>query len=367
MRFLAHMPITPIKLYTPNGSKLISKIRTAANTEIAKIETHFGKGLTTITTDFDKNGQPLKRIVEKREGKTKEKTVYTYEGIFSVRRRTKIDKFINNKYVQTTIKAEVLQNTNNQPFLTRRIFTTTPIKNKSRKETQIIEELSTHKHRKYIRTTAIRDKKGELSNKTIEGNIDKLKELTKQHYLYFRSYSLKDFLISIIPHAKNKQNVQNRNIDYIFGSLNEQVLANSTSVDGFGTIKFDMDKLLRQSAIVDTVNHEHRHQYQDSLIEKFKTKGFKGLLNKIFHPFQYNYSRKCAYAKNNYTSSTVDQKKYFRNFLEIDARRAADTAKQEFLAETMLLDEIFPHSKELFTGNDEFFKAVMRLCSKRTT
>ncbi len=361
------MSITPAKLYTPNGSRLISKIRTAANTEIAKIETNFGKGLTTITTDFDKNGQPLKRIIEKRKGKTKEKTVFTYEGNYSARRKTKINKFINNKYVQTIIKAEVLQNTNNQPFLTRRIFTTNPIKNKSRKETQIIEELSTHKHRKYIKTSAIRDKKGELSNKTIEGNIDKLKQLKKQHYLYFRSYSLKDFLISIIPHSRNKQKVQNRDIEYIFDPLHEKVLANSTSVEGFGTIKFDMDKLLRQSTIVDTVNHEHRHQYQDSLIEKFKTKGFKGLLNKIFHPFKYNYSQKCAYAKNNYTSSTVDQKKYYSNFLEIDARIAADKAKKEFLAETMLLDDIFPHSKELFTGNDEFFKIIMQLSSKRTT
>lgn len=54
------------------------------------------------------------------------------------------------------------------------------------------------------------------------------------------------------------------------------------------------------------------------------------------------------------------KKKYNQNFIEIDACKAGYKAKDEFLSETRLLEEDFPNSKELFTGNDEFFKIIMK-------
>ncbi len=219
--------------------------------------------------------------------------------------------------------------------------------------------MSTHKHRRYIKTTARRNEEGLLSAKTIEGNVKHLKQLAKLPYLYFRGYNLKDFLMSISHYAKVLQKVPNRHIDVFFASLSPKVSANSSSIDGFGFLTFDMSKLKSQSRIVDAVNHEYRHQYQESLIEKFEEKGtVKSFLRRLFHPFKFEYAKKCKFELENYISSEVDEKKYRQQFMELDARVAGSKARDEFLAETRLLDELFPYSKELFTGNDEFFKLI---------
>ncbi len=359
------MPVKPIKLYTKNGNRLISSTNNNATREkFTKIETDFGKGITTVETTFDNFGKPLKIIIKKKKKKNLEKIIMDFEGVYNVRRKTKIKRFLNHKHISTTVKSEILTNSDNKPFLTRTVFTTTPLKNDSRKETQIIEELSTNKHRRYIKTTAIRNKQGKLSKKSIQGNINNLKKLNNSIYLFFRSYSLKDFLISIIPHAKNLQKVSKRDIQYQFETLNKKVAANSRSIDGFGTITFDMDKMISKSFVIETVNHEYRHQYQDKIIEEFNLEGIKGLIKKVFSPLKYKYAKKCAHAKKNYVSYTENEAEYRKNFLETDARLAASKARKEYLHETALLDEIFPHSKELFTGNDEFFRIIMR--SKNT-
>lgn len=362
MGFLVNMSINPIKLYTSNGSRLLPGTQIIKGTKLTKIKTDFGKGLTTIKTTFAPTGQPTKLIITKKTDGKLEKTIFEFEGDYSLRRKTKIKKFLNNKHISTTIKSEVLSKpkNKNQTFLTRTVFTTTPLGKGERKETQIIEELSTNKQRKYIKTTATRNKQGELSNKTLEGNIKKLKQLENSHYLFFRSYSMKDFVTSIIPYAKKLQKVSKRDIEYFFEKLNEKVAGNSSSVDGFGTVKIDIDKIITKSNAVNIINHEYRHQYQDSIIEKFEIKGLKGILRNIFSPLKYYYARKFANARKNYVSIRVDENKYNKNYLEIDARLAGEKAKKEYLLETGFLDEIFPHSKELFTGNEEFFRMIWK-------
>jgi len=367
MSFITNMPIKLKNSYTPNGSRLISKIKNVSKniqganfyTEIIKIETNFGKGLTTVTTTFDATDKPVTRIIEKRQGKKSEKTIFKYSGIFSVRRKTVIDKFINKEKVQRIIKSEILTKDKERPFLTRILLYITPQKDKSRDEIQIIEELSTKKHRRYIKTTAKRNKDGELSEKTIEGNVKGIKQFTNSIYLYFRNYPLKDFLISIIPYAKRLQKVSKREIEILFDTLNKKVSANSTSDNGFGTVKFDMKKLKSQSNIVETVNHEFRHQYQDSVIEKFMLKGFKSMLRRTFMPLKYIFAKHCSKDKKKYVSAAEDYERYLEQYIEIDARLAGQKAKNKFLAETRMIEDIFPKCKELFTGNDEFFNAVI--------
>lgn len=313
------MRINQLKTYTPNGSRLRSKIKenlisnqNNTTVEIAVIETNFGKGLTKVKTFFNNKNQVVKRIIEKRTGKKNiEKTIFTYDGIYKYRRKTIIDKFINKEKIQTTTKLEVLsrEKDSGTSILTRILLFTKPDHNKSRNEIQIIEELSNHKPRKYIKTTAQRNKNGELTNKTIEGNIKNLNKLANSPYLYFRGYKLKDFLISIIPHAKELQKIKNRDINIYFDTLEKKVAANTYSEDSMGTVNFDLSKLYSKSLIVNVVNHEFRHQYQSSMIEKFSQENFFGKLKRYLHPFKYDFAKKCKHGFENYVSANVDEKK----------------------------------------------------------
>ena len=113
-----------------------------------------------------------------------EETLFSYTGSLNTKRSSLIKKLVNGHIKQTIITSEVL-NKKEKPFLTRIRLIITPGKNGARQETQIIEELSTNKHRRYIKTTAQRDKSGILYNKTLEGNINQLRNVRKFKYLYF--------------------------------------------------------------------------------------------------------------------------------------------------------------------------------------
>ena len=95
-----------------------------------------------------------------------------------------IKKLVNGRIKQTIITSQVLDKKEKQPFLTRIKLVITPGKNGSRQETQTIEELSTNKHRRYIKTTAQRDKSGILYDKTLEGNINQLKKVLIQKQVF---------------------------------------------------------------------------------------------------------------------------------------------------------------------------------------
>lgn len=350
---MTKIQIKPYKLISKQRTNATaSKYITAANTvETTKIETHKGnkKGLTTITNFFDKNNKIINRIIEKKLGKNYEKIIYSYSGDINSKRFSTIEKFINKKKIQTIITSETLNNKTERPFLTRVSLFLTYNKNNTRNETQIIEELSTHKHRKYIKTTAIRDSNGNLSNKTIEGNTGKLRKIKKSPYLYFINYSLKDFLKSIIPHAKKMQKVSKRDITVKFKHLEKEVAATSQSIeDNKGIITFDISKENNKYYIVDHVNHELRHQYQEMIIEKYETRGFKGFLAKIQYPFKHTYKRLCSKDFQNYISASQNKEKYLNQFTEIDARLAANKARQEYFNFTSLLGEIFQKGKHLF-------------------
>ncbi|MDE6138498.1 MAG: hypothetical protein K2F57_03420, partial [Candidatus Gastranaerophilales bacterium] len=228
---------------------------------------------------------------------------------------------------------EVLNKKEKQPYLTRIKLIQTPDKNGNRHETQTIEELSANKHRKYIKTTAKRSISGILYNKTLEGNTGNLNRLRKSKYLYFLNYSLKDFLNSIFPYAQKLQKVKNKEILYTFEPLQGNISGSSNTVADTGILKFDLTKEFSKYAVVRLVNHELRHQYQDLMISKFKQKGLKGFIARIIHPFKYSYSKQCEESFKNYIPSSVDYKKYLKNYVEIDARAAAMTANQEYLKE----------------------------------
>ena len=350
---MAGIQIKPYKLISKQRTNATASkyISTAATVETTKIETYSGnkKGLTTVINFFDTNNKIIHRIIEKKFGKNFEKIIFSYSGDLESKRFSIIERFVNKKKIETIIKSETLNNKSEKPFLTRVSLFLTYNKNNTRNETQIIEELSTHKHRKYIKTTAIRDANGELSNKTIEGNTGKLRKLKKYPYLYFINYSLKDFLKSIIPHAKKTQKVSKREITVKFKQLEKEVAANSQSFDdNTGIVTFDLSKEHNKYYIVDHVNHELRHQYQQMIIEKYKAPGFKGFLAKIQYPFKHTYQRLCKRNFQNYISSAQDKEKYRNQFIEIDARLAAEKARQEYFNFTNLLDEIFPKGKHLF-------------------
>jgi len=211
------------------------------------------------------------------------------------------------------------------PTLTRAILNIKPNDDSSRLETQVFEELSTQSERKYIKTFAKRNSNGLLQDKKISGNIGNLKELAKSQYLFLRNYSNRDFLVSIIPHAKRLQQVTNRNI------------------------RFRIHKL--------------RHQYQSQL----QHEGFLSfLLGKIFENLKLNLeqsklAKRFAISNIFYCPSSINKKLYRNNFLEKDARLAGEKATLEFEQESKELARLFPKSGRLFYfERDKNFKAIIQ-------
>lgn len=363
------------KIFTPNGYRLISKKSRFQNNKgnykttivTTKIETDFGKGLTTITSYLDEQKRLLKKIIKKKSGKNVEETIFSYTGSLKTKRSSMIKKLVNGRIKQTIITSQVLDKKEKQPFLTRIKLVITPGKNGSRQETQTIEELSTNKHRRYIKTTAQRDKSGILYDKTLEGNINQLKKLRKLKYLYFLNYSLKDFFKSIFPYAQELQKVKNRKIIYKFMELEEKIAGTSKSINNTGILKFDLNKIYTKLNAVNNINHELRHQYQDLMMAKFQQKGIKGIFIKIFHPFKHSYAKKCKNGEENYVQPSVDMEKYRKNYIELDARIAAQNAAYEYYKETSMLNNLFPNSNDLFSRDTDSWKLLAYISNKKSS
>lgn len=363
-----------IKIFTSNGNRLISKKSCIQNNKrngkttivTTKVETNFGKGLTTIISYLDENKRLLKKIIRKKSGKNIEETLFSYTGSLNTKRSSLIKKLVNGHIKQTIITSEVL-NKKEKPFLTRIRLIITPGKNGARQETQIIEELSTNKHRRYIKTTAQRDKSGILYNKTLEGNINQLRNLRKFKYLYFLNYSIRNFFKSIFPYAKELQQVKNKKIIYEFTELDKNVAGSSTSLDKTGILKFDLNKIYTKLDIITHLNHELRHQYQESIIEKFEQKGIKGFLIRFFHPFKHSYAKKCKKGFENYIQPSIDMEKYRNNYIEFDARMASYNANYEYHTETSMLNDLFPNSKNLFSRDTDSWKLLSYILNKKSS
>lgn len=369
----AETVINSAKKYTSNGGRLISKntnlkldekLKRIANNipqnaesiDIVKLETNFGASSQRIVSFKDKAGKLIKRFVSKYEdNKLTSKTVNTYDHFCDNYRTASRQTYSNGKKVQEIREQFGFDPKNN--LLGHTKLTITKDNTNARHEHQVFETFTKKSQdRRFLETEAQRDSKGRMINKTLRGNIENLDSFKSDPYLYIRNYNDDDFLNAASNYAKKVQQVEGRSINISNKSLSNNTLGYSRSLPGYKEIKVDVAKHSSRGELIDTVNHEFRHQYQDELQEK------QGIINYTLNRDSAKLSKKeneqariFRNARWKYTQPEKNFMKYYNNELEKDARDAGEKAKNIYNDSSNKLSNAFPKADQrLFDLRENF-------------
>lgn len=369
----AETVINSAKKYTSNGGRLVSKntnlkldenLKRIANNipqnaesiDIVKLETNFGASSQRIISFKDKAGKLIKRFVSKYENnKLTSKTINTYDHFCDNYRTASRQTYSNGKKVQEVREQFGFDSKNN--LLGHTKLTITKDNTNARHEHQIFETFTKKSQdRRFLETEAQRDSKGRMINKTLRGNIEDLDSFKSDPYLYIRNYNNNDFLNAASNYAKKVQQVEGRSINISNKSLSNNTLGYSRSLPGYKEIKVDVAKHSSRGELIDTVNHEFRHQYQDELQEK------QGIINYTLNRDSAKLSKKeneqariFRNARWKYTQPKKNFMKYYNNELEKDARDAGEKAKNIYNDSSNKLSNAFPKADQrLFDLRENF-------------
>ncbi len=369
----AETVINSAKKYTSNGGRLVSKntnlkldekLKRIANNipqnaesiDIVKLETNFGASSQRIVSFKDKAGKLIKRFVSKYEdNKLTSKTVNTYDHFCDNYRTASRQTYSNGKKVQEVREQFGFDSKNNHLGHTK--LTITKDNTNARHEHQVFETFTKKSQdRRFLETEAQRDSKGRMINKTLRGNIENLDSFKSDTYLYIRNYNDDDFLNAASNYAKKVQQVEGRSINISNKSLSNNTLGYSRSLPGYKEIKVDVAKHSSRGELIDTVNHEFRHQYQDELQEK------QGIINYTLNRDSAKLSKKeneqariFRNARWKYTQPKKNFMKYYNNELEKDARDAGEKAKNIYYDSSNKLSNAFPKADQrLFDLRENF-------------
>lgn len=369
----AETVINSAKKYTSNGGRLVSKntnlkldekLKRIANNipqnaesiDIVKLETNFGASSQRIISFKDKAGKLIKRFVSKYEdNKLTSKTVNTYDHFCDNYRTASRQTYSNGKKVQEVREQFGFDSKNN--LLGHTKLTITKDNTNARHEHQVFETFTKKSlDRRFLETEAQRDSKGRMINKTLRGNIENLDSFKSDPYLYIRNYNDDDFLNAASNYAKKVQQVEGRSINISDKSLSNNTLGYYRSLPGYKEIKVDVAKHSSRGELIDTVNHEFRHQYQDELQEK------QGIINYTLNRDSAKLSKKeneqariFRNARWKYTQPKKNFMKYYNNELEKDARDAGEKAKNIYNDSSNKLSNAFPNADQrLFDLRENF-------------
>lgn len=369
----AETVINSAKKYTSNGGRLVSKNtgikidnqfkevlkyipKNAESIDIVKLETNFGASSQRIVSFKDKAGKLIKRFISKYEdNKLTSKTVNTYDHFYDNYRTVSRQTYSNGKKVQEVREQFGFDSKNN--LLGHTKLTITKDNTNARHEHQIFETFTKKSQdRRFLETEAQRDSKGRMINKTLRGNIENLDSFKSDPYLYIRNYNDDDFLNAASNYAKKVQQVEGRSINISNKSLSNNTLGYSRSLPGYKEIKVDVAKHSSRGELIDTVNHEFRHQYQDELQEK------QGIINYTLNRDSAKLSKKeneqariFRNARWKYTQPKKNFMKYYNNELEKDARDAGEKAKNIYNDSSNKLSNAFPNADQrLFDLRENF-------------
>lgn len=369
----AETVINSAKKYTSNGGRLISKntnlkldekLKRIANNipqnaesiDIVKLETNFGASSQRIVSFKDKAGKLIKRFISKYEdNKLTSKTVNTYDHFCDNYRTASRQTYSNGKKVQEIREQFGFDSKNN--LLGHTKLTITKDSTNARHEHQVFETFTKKSQdRRFLETNAQRDSKGRMISKTLRGNIENLDSFKSDPYLYIRNYNDDDFLNAASNYAKKVQQVEGRSINISNKSLSNNTLGYSRSLPGYKEIKVDVAKHSSRGELIDTVNHEFRHQYQDELQEK------QGIINYTLNRDSAKLSKKeneqariFRNARWKYTQPKKNFMKYYNNELEKDARDAGEKAKNIYNDSSNKLSNAFPNADQrLFDLRENF-------------
>lgn len=369
-----------LKVFTKKGYRLLSKEtgikldsyqkaalknilpENVCSVDIVKIESQFGKGHKKVMSFRDEKGGLIKRVLSEYENEKQiSKTISEYE-------RNDLKTFfetVRKKYAGGRNVAETREAFSVNKELSNYIGHTKLdiIKDAkgNRQESQVFEAF--HKkgseNRKYIETTALRTSEGNLINKTIKGNTDDLQSLKEDPYLFVRNYSNEDFLKAIVPYAKKTQGVENRKI-HISDKRLKSCGGFSQPLPFYNRVVVDSQQGSK-SHLVNVLNHELRHQWQDQLLKDFNCINFflKKEAKKIA-PENAELARKLWKADVLYCPHEISHKAYWNNFKEIDARAAGEKAKRGFEESSRKLAKLFPCTdKRLYQLDDDFLSDII--------
>lgn len=348
---------TVAKPYTSKGYRLLSKslnIPTANNgtMDIVEIASEFGKGHTTITSFKDEKGKLVQRIIDKIGSKGHIHTYSEFEGNVTTQRRKISTTSVNGKLTQETITKNVYS-PDKGGKLDREYLTINYSPNKTTNEVQYFESRAPHGVHNYVKTTASRNSVGEYTHTAIESNTLPQAELDKYAqtpYVFSKNYSKEDFLKAVAPYAKEKQNVSELGI-----KIKNKKLKGSTlglSYNRRYKIGVDVEKHTDKADLIDTINHELRHKYQDKLISKYEPgffKEFDGILrtvleslgivepkpaSKVVSTLSDENMKLAKIFKDNKQKyirpSSKNYNDYYNQPVEVDARNAGAKAKDEY-------------------------------------
>ena len=362
----AETVINSAKKYTSNGGRLVSKntnlkldekLKRIANNipqnaesiDIVKLETNFGASSQRIVSFKDKAGKLIKRFVSKYENnKLTSKTVNTYDHFYDNYRTASRQTYSNGKKVQEIREQFGFDSKNN--LLGHIKLTITKDNTNARHEHQVFETFTKKSQdRRFLETNAQRDSKGRMINKTLRGNIENLDSFKSDPYLYIRNYNNNDFLNAASNYAKNVQQVKDRSINISNEQIGGFIYGDSRSLPFEKRVRVDVAKHSSKGEVIDTINHELRHQYQDKLQEKL------GIINYTLNRDSAKLSKKenklaRSFREANKIYTTKDTNKYYNNLLEVDARDAGKNAKNVYEDSSRKLLNNFPKADPRLFG-----------------
>lgn len=358
--------INSAKKYTSNGGRLISKntnlkldekLKRIANNipqnaesiDIVKLETDFGASSQRIVSFKDKAGKLIKRFVSKyKDNKLTSKTINTYDHFYDNYRTVSRQTYSNGKMVQEVREQFGFNPKNN--LLGHTKLTITKDNTNARHEHQIFETFTKKSQdRRFLETNAQRDSKGHMISKTLRGNIEDLDSFKSDPYLYIRNYNNNDFLNAASNYAKNVQQVKDRSINISNEQIGGFIYGDSRSLPFEKRVRVDVAKHSSKGEVIDTINHELRHQYQDKLQEK------QGIINYTLNRDSAKLSKKenklaRSFREANKIYTTKDTNKYYNNLLEVDARDAGKNAKNVYEDSSRKLLNNFPKADPRLFG-----------------
>lgn len=376
-----------INSFNKSGNRLVSKVvgqateaYNAASFDTVVLQKKLGQECVEIFSYRDKNGKLIKRIQNlfNLDGSINQKTIsdyqYTSSSFFEKRIVNRVT-FSNNQLVGTTIDNinkmaksfyeikpfQVLKTSYQRYFVNN-----ASIKSNDTSFFGLFENRLAPK-KIIVESTRNLDHRVEVKKIKYAGiDTQTAKELVKDPYLPMRLAPVDDFLAMLRHHVYKAQGVEAAEIklfkgNWFFDGIDRSYEAGRMARYENGEIRIDLNKkfldIVDKPQIINTFHHEARHcrqlVYQEQLwlsnnqISPNPTIRARQLaFGPLKTPDEIEFAKKIDYAYNNYTDGHVDREKYMNNFLELDANKFGNQAKDTYKIFAQKLKSALPLTDE---------------------
>lgn len=181
---------------------------------------------------------------------------------------------------------------------------------------------------------------GNLKINTINSQNVNIDNLKKDPYLLIRQLNGQDFIKAASKISEKDQKIGENKITLKIKQLSKNTYGNSVPLKKQITMNEYYADL--KPEMIDTLNHEYRHAYQDSIVKKYLTCKSKTKKEK-------DLARKFIWGNITYPLTIFD-KFYWKNSLETDTRNAGKKAIKKYQQGEKKILEEFPNMTPKQTG-----------------